>query len=454
MVQPPQPASALGPRIVPQRPLVKPPFPTLATLGPCNKNPILIRLPSVIAGALIVAFSTLVADGLTLGDGFLAHYYLPDTRLQINLDIVLDRLLSEFTNNIWDELFDFYEATNTEHASQVVLLFDGPIRQLVLTLKGPELSKCILDKIAPGISRRPLAWAKTAGGIDFSLALKHLCRYWQGEFASYSPRGNPDDVACSIEGRLVKGTSFHELVTQIKRTLFTPHLVQLQMMESAIYYIVLKQQQRHPQDGFRILQFSFDFNPSERLGSIRNLDQNDIGSFQTITGTAGQYGWSTMSEYASRYWPKYGSLVQRCLSEALVNAFQSQFERGLFSAKSVWDDSHLQTMPSGLRLLHVEIEPRTVRLTISAWMLALVDVLQQMAWTCSVLSCSPCPERLVECHMQISDWEYQEEHTIINCSTIHRPVPDSEAISWLQHSRGAVAAVGFPIGDHMLQSPI
>ena len=66
-----------------------------------------------------------------------------------------------------------------------------------------------------------------------------------------------------------------------------------------------------------------------------------------------------------------------------------------------WDDSNHDALALGLRLLHIEVEEGTVRLTVAAWMLVLIDVLQQMAWVCAALSSSPFPERLAEARTQV-----------------------------------------------------
>lgn len=430
--------------------LVKPPFPTLAAVRSRNESSIEVQLPPLIAGAVAAAFATAVGDAL--GNELLTHYYLSDQRLRINLDRCLDRLLADFTTHLWDELFDFYNAYNADHGQQVSLLFDGPIRQLVLILNGPELSRSILDKIAPGISRRPLTWTEIAKGIDQSLALKLICGFWHREFASRSPGGNPDDIARSIGSRLTSGPAFNNLISQIRKKLFTPHFVQLYVMESAMWDIISKRRHRPPPDGFHVVQFRFEFDFSQRLANMDGANRIDIGSLPVITGTPNECGWSNVASYTGRCWPRCGKAVLHCLNEALASAAQSQSRGDGFTAMSFWDDSVHDTLSPGLRLLHIEIEQGLIRLTAAAWILVLIEVLQQMAWSCATLSSSPFPEGLVESITQISSWDYQEESTFINCSLAHRAVPDQEAPPWTQPRGGVVVAPGFPLGEHRIQN--
>jgi hypothetical protein len=430
--------------------LAKPPYPTLAALRSRNQSSIEVQLPPLIAGALIAAFAAAVGDALN--NELLTHYYLSDQRLKINLDRVLDRLLADFTTHLWDELFDFYHASNADHGQQVSLLFDGPIRQIVLILNGPEVSRCILDKIAPGLSRRPLTWTEAAKGIDQSLALQLVCGFWHREFASRSPGGNPDDIARSIGSRLITGNAFNNFIAQVKKNLFTPHYVQLYLMETTVWDIICKRPHRPPPDGFHVVQFRFEFDFSQRLATIDGANHVDIGTLPVITGSPNECGWSTVASYASRCWPRCGKVVLQCLNEALVSAAQSQHRGEGFYAMSFWDDSDHETLSPGLRLLHVEVETGTIRLTASAWLLVLVDVLQQMAWTCATLSSSPFPEGLAESSTQISSWDYQEESTFINCSLAHRAVSPQEASSWTQPSQGSVVAAGFPLGEHRISN--
>lgn len=432
--------------------LVKPPFPTHAAVRSRNESSVEVQLPPLIAGAVVGAFATAVGDALD--NELLTHYYLSDQRLRINIDRVLDRLLSDFTTRLWDELFDFYHASNAAHGQQVSLLFDGPIRQLVLILNGPEVSRSILDKIAPGLSRRPLSWTETAKGIDQSLALQLVCGFWHREFASRSPGGNPDDIARSIGSRLMSGTSFSNLIAQIRKRLFTPHFVQLYIMESAIWDILItKRRHRPPPDGFHVVQFRFEFDFSQRLANRDGANHADMGSLPVITGAPNECGASTVASYTGRCWPRCGKVVLRCLNEALVSAAQSQSRGEGFTAMSFWDDSDHDTLSPGLRLLHIEIEQGSIRLTAAAWILVMVDIMQQMAWSCATLSSSPFPEGLAESTTQISSWDYQEESTFINCSLAHRAVPDQEASSWTQPKWGAVVAAGFPLGEHRITNP-
>src|SRR5687768_9289692 len=134
----------------------KPPLPTSIARGiPNRKNDAQVLVPPLVAGALVAAFARAVAEGL--GNELLTHYYLTtageggSTSKVVNVDRVLDRLLAEFTRALWDELFDFYTATDRGFTRQVALLFDGPIRQLVLVLNGPETAACLLDHIGPGL---------------------------------------------------------------------------------------------------------------------------------------------------------------------------------------------------------------------------------------------------------------------------------------------------------------
>lgn len=429
--------------------ILKPPLPTLPSSRSRNNHSSLeIQLPFVIAGGLIAAFATAVADGLD--NELLTHYYMSDDHpVKVNLDRVFDRLVAGFVRQIWDELWDFYYASNAEFARQLSLLFEGPVRQIVLILNGPELSRCILDRIGPGLSRRRTTWAESGRGVDLSLALQLVCRYWHHNFSSRSPGGNPDDIARSIHNHLLAGNAFKTLLARARRLLFTPHYVQMHLMESAVWDIILKRPARPPFDGFHVLQYRFECDPRNRLMEEGHLD---IGSFPVIIGTAGQCLLTTVSQYVGRHWPRCGRLLLRCLGQALTNAAES-FQRGQgFTGMSVSIDSDEDAVPlPGVRLIHFEIEEGVIRLSVAAWMLALVDITQQMAWMCAALSSSPFPEELSECHLQINNWDYREESIFVNCNMAHRAVPASEGASWLQSRRGVVVVPGFPIEEHIPQ---
>lgn len=432
--------------------LIKPPLPLLSSNRSRNNNPIEVQLPPLIAGALIAAFATAVADGL--GNELLTHYYLSDQRVQVNLDRVLDRLIAEFTGHLWDELFDFYQASNANFSNQVTRLFEGPIRQIVLILNGPEVTRCILDKIGPSLSRRPITWSETSKGIDLPLALQLVCTYWHREFSSRSPGGNPEEIARSIYTQMINGSSARKLLAGMKEILFSPYFVQMFLMESAMCDIIQKRRRPPPYDGFHALQLRFEVQFFDTNSSAEIMRLLNISSLPVITGSAERCISTTIADYTSLHWPRSGRYLVKCLEEALRSAAQASLGGGEFAGMSLLEgDDEQEASGRGLRLLLVEVERGFVRLNVSAWLLSLVDILQQMAWVCAALSASPVPDGTpAESALQVFDWRYEQDSTFINCNIRHRELAQNEGPAWLRQHKRPVIASGFPIDGPRLRS--
>lgn len=425
---------------------IKPLLPTRRPRTAQSPSNAEVLVPPLIAGALVAAFANALADGLD--NELLTHYYLPEQKVRVNIDRVLDRLLSDFTNELWDELWQFYSDSNPESTSQVRRLFDGPLCQLFLVLQGPETPRCVLDKLGPGISRRSVTWSSTAQGIDLPVALQLLCSYWDRQFPARSPRGSPEDIARSLHNYITAGTSAKNFITRIREVLVSPHYVQMHLMESAVWDILLKRRFTPPKDGFHILQFKFEcqlFGPLEGIGDPQLVS---MGSLPAITGTANDCIYTTVSEYTWAQWPKCGPLLLGCIEEAVKQASASCREGNSFSGMSLWDgsDGKGADCPS-LRLLHLEVEDGSIRLSVSAWTHTMIEILQQMAWTCAALSASPFPG-ISECAVEISDWTYMDDSIYVDCSLSHRPVPEGDGADWLKQLQGAAIASGFPISHH------
>lgn len=423
---------------------IKPPLPSRRPRTAQSPNNAEVQVPPLVAGALVAAFATALADGLN--NDLLTHYYLPEQKVRINIDRVLDRILSEFTGQLWDELWHFYCQSNPESARQVKLLFDGPICQLFLVLNGPETPRCILDKIGPGITRRPATWSSTARGIDLPLALQLLCSFWDREFPARSPRGSPEDIARSLHTYITTGESAKALIAKIREVLISPHYVQMHLMESAVWDILMKRRFPPPTDGFHVIQFKFEcqlFGPLEGIGDPQLVS---MGSLPAITGTANDCIYTTVSEYTSKQWPKCGSMLLGCIEDAVKQASTSCREGQAFTGMSLWDGTDGKDVycPS-LRLLHLEVEDGSIRLSVSAWTHTMIEILQQMAWTCAALSASPFPGALSECAVEVSDWTYLDDSIYVDCSLSHRPVPEGDGAAWLKQLQGAAIANGFPI---------
>ncbi|KAL6804077.1 hypothetical protein J3E68DRAFT_194980 [Trichoderma sp. SZMC 28012] len=425
-----------------------PPFPTCFSFSQQQAKNIEVQLPPLVAGALVAAFAKALADGLN--NELLAHYYFPDRRVRVNLDRVLDRLLSVFVRQLWDELFRFYtdsdHGSGSQHARQVTLLFDGPIRQLVLILNGPETARCILDKLGPGLSRRPLTWSTNTKGIDFPLALQLLCGFWHREFPDQSPGGNPDQIARALHTLITTGDAAKELIDEMKKVLLSPHYVQIHFAESAIWDVVLRRPGPPPPDGFHIVQLKFEcqlFNP---LGGFGDLSNTRLASLPVVTGTATEHVCTTVSEYVEKQWPKSGPVVLSCLQDAFTMATSSLQEGDAFSGMSLWDgsDGKGAVLPS-LRFVHIETEGSMIRMSLSARLHTLSDVFQQMSWLCAALSSSPFPGVVAESMTEVSNWVYLDENVYIDCSLNHIPIPGSEAMPWLQHLPRTAIASGFPL---------
>lgn len=446
-------ADTTGPDDISTRSLAayKPPLPTLPARLSQQPRAIEVQLPPPIAGAIVSAFAAAVADGLD--HALLAHYYLPDQPVRVNLDRVVDRLVAAFNRDIWDELFSFYEGLADVPAAQVTLLFEGPVRQLVLALSGPETSQNLLDRIGPGLSRRRATWSAHARGLDLSVAMQLLCSYWHREHASQSPGGNPDALARVLHRRVVDSEAARTLIAGIRRTLVSPHYVQMHMMESAVWDIISRRPSPPPADGFHVLQFRFQcplFGPQH---AIADPQLATIGSLPALTGTAGDCVNTSIEDYVLRRWPRCGRPLLTCLEDAVRSASEASRRGGPFSGTAVWDGTDGKAVFSaGLRLLHVEVEEVAIRLSVSAWVHTVISVLQQMAWTCATLSASPFSESAVsECVVEISGWEYLNDSALVHCSMSHRPVSEGEALSWVRQLRGAAVARGFPVDDWRLE---
>lgn len=433
---------------LPNLEILKPPLPTLRAHTSHQAAKAEIQVPPLVAGALVAAFATALADGLD--NELLTHYYLADQKVRINIDRVLDRLLVEFTGQLWDELWRFYRDSNPNFPRQVGLLFDGPICQLILILNGPEMSRCILDKLAPGLSRRPLTWSETAKGIDLHLSLQLLCGFWDREYPSRSPRGSPEEIARTLHKYVTTGNASRTLVSRIREVLLSPHYVQMHLMESAIWDIILKRPYPPPKDGFHVIQFKFEchlFGPLDGIGDPQSVK---IASLPAVTGSANQCVYTTVLDYIVKQWPKCGTLLLNCLEEAVKTASVSYSEGNGFYGMSVWDDmDDTQTCCPSLRLLHIEVEDGCINLSVSAWTHTLVAILQQMAWTCAALSASPFPGAVSHCAVDISDWTYLNDSAYVSCSLVHQPVESGDQVPWLRQLDGAAIASGFPVAQHI-----
>ncbi|KAJ6439716.1 DNA-directed RNA polymerase II polypeptide [Purpureocillium lavendulum] len=425
----------------------KPP-PTFPTRLTQQAKPIEVQVPPLIAGALVAAFAKALADGLE--NELLTHYYLGDQAVRVNLDRVLDRLLATFTHELWDELFQFYQEDSppgAEVSRQVTRLFEGPVRQIVLLLNGPETSRCILDKIGPGLSQRQTTWSSSAGGIDLPLALQLLCGYWHREMPSQSPGGSPDEISRSLHTKIVNGAAARNLISEIRRVLLSPHHVQMHLAESAVWSMLLtKRPYPPPSDGFHIAQFKYECQLFGPLDGIADPQLVNLGSLPAITGTADDCMQTTVSAYVNAQWPRCGTLVLRCLEEAVGNASCSSRHGEAMSGMSVWDgaDEDGPHCP-GLRLIHIEVEEAVIRMSVSAWTHTMIEIFQQMCWICAALSASPFPGALSECAVEVSNWTYLNESVYVDCSLAHRPVPNGDGMSWLHQMRGAAIASGFPV---------
>ncbi|PTB69157.1 hypothetical protein BBK36DRAFT_1134688 [Trichoderma citrinoviride] len=460
---PPPPPSSPSPYSPVNKPPT-PPFPTcLSQQQPqnnnSNNNNIEVQLPPLVAGALVASFARTLADGLGSGSELLlAHYYVPHhRRLRPNLDIVVDRLMAAFARQLWDELFRFYHDADQQPSGgrrssqlsrQVELLFQGPVRQLVLILNGPEAARCVLDELGPGLSRRPLTWASNdARGIDLELALQLLCGFWHRAFPELSPGGSPEQIARALHTLVTTGDAARSLVDEMRRLLLSPHHVQMHFAESAIWDIVLKRPGRPPADGFHIVQFKYECQLLNPLGGFGDLAYIRLASLPVVTGTAAEHVCvMTVAEYTERQWPRCGPVVLGCLDEALFNAASSLLQGEAFSGMSVWDGSDGRgARCPGLRFVHVETEGSWIRMSVSARPHTLVDVFQHMSWFCAAVSASPFPGVVAESATEVSDWAYVDGNVYVSCSLSHSPVPEADGLPWLRSLPRSAIASGFPV---------
>lgn len=460
-------------------PAVKPPLHSLAgtALGRGHVREASsseIKIPHVVASALVSAFAATVTDAL--GNQLLTHYYLTGQCVDVNLDRVLDGLVDRFTREAWDELWDFYYASNAEHARQLSLLFPGPVRQLIMILVGPDLARCILNTIGPGLSRRlgpPPPTSSPSGTpppldgtpVHLEMAVQLVFRWWHREFPADSPGGSPDDIARTICARTVSGRAFGSLIERIRSTLYTPHHVQKHLVDSSMWHILTRRPYPPPSDGFHVWQFRIECDASQRMLELEA--GADLGSLPVIVGTASECYPTTVAEYTWQQWPRRGALVAGCLDDALCKAAESARRANPFVGISLWDEASvaspedtpmtddpatdLHSSSSGIRAIHVEIDGPLIRLTVCARPMALVDIAQQVSWTCAALSSSPFPDALCECRTNVAGWEYggagagAGATTTVGCSLSHREVGIEHGSAWLQGRRGAVVVPGFPV---------
>jgi hypothetical protein len=263
---------------------------------------------------------------------------------------------------------------------------------------------------------------------------------------SQSPGGSPEEIARNLHAQIIAGKSAQNLITSIRNVLMSPHYVQVHINESAIWNLLLKRPFPPPSDGFHVVQFKFDCQLFGPLDGIADPQLVNIGSLPAITGTAEECVYTTVEEYIDKAWPKCGSIVLKCLEEAVGNASLSCQQGESMSGLSIWDgsDEHGPFCP-GLRLLHVELENSAIRLTVSGWSHNMIEIFQQMCWLCAALSASPFPGALSECVTSISDWTYMNDSIYVNCGLEHRPVPDGDGLPWLRQMHGAAIASGFPV---------
>ncbi|KAH8170345.1 hypothetical protein LIA77_09126 [Sarocladium implicatum] len=427
----------------------KPPLPTSIARIAHGKNDAAVVVPPLVAGALVAAFARAVAEGL--GNELLTHYYLTTgegQKTQVNVDRVLDRLLAEFTRGLWDELYDFYTASDRGFTRQVSLLFDGPIRQLVLVLNGPETSACILEHLGPGLSRRKSTWSKDATGIELRVALQLVCGYWHREYPSLSPGGSPEEISRALCNRLVDGRASNALINNIRKMLLSPHYLQLHILETAIWDRMLRRRRPPPRDGFHVAQFRFECQLAINPGEYSSPGEIDLAARRAITGTSAECRPTTVSQYTDRHWQRSGRLVLSCLNSAVKTAYQSAEQGDGFSGMSFWDgngDGDPSDFCPGLRLLHFEVEDGLVQLNVCAWAHCLVDIFQQMAWTCAALGATPFGSWPVESGVEITEGRYEEDTMYFNCSMAHQPVSEGEGAAWLRGVPSAVIARGFPV---------
>ncbi|KAM3455333.1 hypothetical protein NHJ6243_008590 [Beauveria neobassiana] len=429
--------------------LLKPPLPTLPTSFSQHVKDTEVQVPPLIAGALVAAFANSLADGLD--NALLTHYYLEDQKVKINLDRVIDRLISDFCGHIWDELYQFYHSDSTvsQPSSQVILLFEGPIRQIILILNGPETSRCVLDRLGPSLSQRNVTWSANAGGIDLPLALQLICGFWHREFPDVSPGGYPEQIARTLHSLIIDGHASSRLISEIDRVLLSPNYVQVHMAESAIWDVIRRRPFPPPTDGYQLIQFKFDcqlFGPLDGIGDPQLVN---LGSLGAITGTASSCVYTTVADYVAKQWPKCGRLLLKCLEEAVTNASASHQSDDPCPGMSVWDSTDEDSVfCPGLRLIHLEVEENAIRVSASAWTHTLIEIFQQMCWMCATLSASPFPGgSLSECAVVVSDWAYQDGSVYMDCSLAHKPVQEDESMTWLEQYGGAAIASGFPLGE-------
>lgn len=405
-----------------------------------------VQLPPQIAGSLVTALATVVADQLG-NEQLFTHYYQSDQKPQTSLDRVVDRLLSEFTKKLWDELSRVYQDFGAEPSSaSVTLLFEGPILQIMLILNGPEAAKCIIDKLGPGLSQRKASWSALSAGDDLAQALQLLCHYWRREMPSQSPSGSPDDIAQELHRKIVQGTALREFTAAILRLLMTPHYVQAHATESVMWHIITSRRSSPPADGYHILHLTFRCQLFGPLDGTADPQSVEVGSRPAVTGTAEECVRTTVSKYTEQVWPRNGLLILRCLNEAIRNAATSYRQGAPTTGLAKWDASRDSASPNpGMRLIQVEIGDAVIRLTLSSRPHHLVAVFQQMCWLCAALSKSPFPGALSECACCVSDWKYAKDSAYVNCDLKHRDVPDCPGPPWLRQMEGPAIARGFPL---------
>jgi hypothetical protein len=222
----------------------------------------------------------------------------------------------------------------------------------------------------------------------------------------------------------------------------------MHLFETAIWDRLLRRRRPPPRDGFHVAQFRFECQLAIRPGEYASPDDIDIAARQAITGISAECQTSKVSDYVDKHWQRCGRLVLAGLNDAVKAAYLSYEQGDGFTGMSIWDGSTgdgKDVFCPGLRLLHFEIESGFVQLTACAWAHSLIDIFQQMAWTCAALGSAPFGGGwAAESTVEITEGNYDGDTMFFNCSMAHQPVAHGDGAAWLGEIPNAVIARGFP----------
>jgi hypothetical protein len=270
-----------------------------------------------------VAIANTVADYIGGGDDVVPYYHLHSGPIKVNLDRAIDRLIPQFTEELQTELWRNLNAPGRKVLQQILDL-----------LKESSVSRCILERIAPGMTRRsaPLWLAKQSK--PRSLSFSEVVHFWIDQISRV--KGNLDFLVDSLDAVIVGSCAFQDFARKVKYYICSDNFVQMNLMESAMWDITMRRPRSLARDGFNAVQWKFDW---KILGLLRPTDtyQMKIGEMISITGTPNESYACTITQYVSETWKSYGPFLLELLEGEISHAQACLLKDGQFRHARVLD---------------------------------------------------------------------------------------------------------------------